>query len=82
MDCWGATYDVDDWDILTESDDSFDITDITDKFKNLETLKQEWILADRKKNIDINTQQVVLLRNKNAKKQFKKKQKKRSKKVA
>lgn len=82
MDCWGATYDVDDWDILTESDDSFDITDITDKFKNLETLKQEWILADRKKNNDINTQQGVLLRNKNATKQFKKKQKKRSKKVA
>lgn len=73
MDCWGATYDVDDWDILTESDDSFDITDITDKFKNLETLKQEWILADRKKNNDIN---------KNSKKLFKKKQKKRSKKVA
>lgn len=82
MDCWGATYDVDDWDILTESDDSFDITDITDKFKNLETLKQEWIFADRKKNNDINTQQGVLLRNKNATKQFKKKQKKRSKKVA
>lgn len=82
MDCWGATYDVDDWDILTESDDSFDITDITDKFKNLETLKQEWILADRKKNNDINSQQRVLLRNKNATKQFKKKQKKRSKKVA
>lgn len=79
MDCWGATYDVDDWDILTESEDSFDITDITDKFKNLETLKQEWILADRKKN---NARHEVLLHNKNAKKLFKKKQKKRSKKVA
>lgn len=75
MDCWGATYDIDDWDIISESDYSVDIDEITNKFKDISTLKQEWLMVERKKNRDAWEEKRIKEIVKDAKKRFKKKQK-------
>jgi len=80
MDCWGAAFDVEDWDINTQSSYSEDIDELTNKFKNIETLKKEWVINERKKNRDAWVDKRIKEIIKDAKKRYKQKQKRRSKK--
>jgi hypothetical protein len=86
MDCWGATYDADDWHLYCNSDDydnsgdCDDIIKLTDMFNNIDTIKQAWIMKERKKNRDAYVDKRIKSIIKDARKRYyKKKQNKHRK---
>jgi len=62
-----------------DSDDSNEITILTNKFNNIETIKKEWIMKERKKNRDSWVDKRIKYIIDDAKNRYKQEQKKRRK---